>query len=76
MAILFQTAKFKSANAQFGGKPLNLMTANISGYTVEVLRMTPLRLRTRSDISVLENGSRAYLYGVHACVCLITYDAL
>ena len=34
MAILFQTAKFKSANTQFGGKPPNLMTANISGYTV------------------------------------------
>ena len=34
MAILFQTAKFKSANTQFGGKPQNLMTTNISGYTV------------------------------------------
>ena len=34
MAILFQTAKFKSANTQFEGKPPNLMTANISGYTV------------------------------------------
>ena len=34
MAILFQTAKYKSANTQFGGKPPNLMTANISGYTV------------------------------------------
>ena len=34
MAILFQTTKFKSANTQFGGKPPNLMTANISGYTV------------------------------------------
>ena len=34
MAILFQTANFKSANTQFGGKPPNLMTANISGYTV------------------------------------------
>ena len=34
MAILFQTAKFKSAHTQFGGKPPNLMTANISGYTV------------------------------------------
>ena len=33
MAILFQTAKFKSANTQFGGKPPNLMTANISDYT-------------------------------------------
>ena len=32
MAILFHTAKFKSANTQFGGKPPNLMTANISGY--------------------------------------------
>ena len=31
MAILFQTAKFKSANTQFGGKPPNLKTANISG---------------------------------------------
>ena len=34
MAILFQTAKFKSANTRFGGKPPNLMTANISGCTV------------------------------------------
>ena len=34
MAILFQTAKFKPTNTQFGGKPPNLMTANISGYTV------------------------------------------
>ena len=34
MAILFQTAKFKSANTRVGGKPPNLMTANISGYTV------------------------------------------
>ena len=34
MAILFQTAKFKSANTQFGGKPPNLITANISNYTV------------------------------------------
>ena len=34
MAILFQTANFKSANTRFGGKPPNLMTANISGYTV------------------------------------------
>ena len=34
MAILFQTAKFNFANAQFGGKPPNLMTANISGYTI------------------------------------------
>ena len=33
MAILFQT---KSANTQFGGKPPNLMTANISDYTVTV----------------------------------------
>ena len=34
MAILFQTAEFISANTQFGGKPPNLMTTNISGYTV------------------------------------------
>ena len=34
MAILYQTAKFKSANTQIGGKPPNLMTANISGYMV------------------------------------------
>ena len=35
VAILFQTAEVKSTNTQFGGGKLpNLMTANISGYTV------------------------------------------
>ena len=51
MAILFQTAKFKSANTQFGGKPPSLMTANISGYTVvqmwyQQLTLNPLTLIT------------------------------
>ena len=36
MAILLQTTKFRSANTQFGGKPPNLMTANISSYTVYI----------------------------------------
>ena len=38
VCILFQTAKFKSANTPFGGKPPNLITTNISGYTVATFR--------------------------------------
>ena len=55
MATLFQTAKFKSANTLFGGKPPNLMTANISGYTV---------VYRKHDLSV-----EVLMWYIH-CVCV------
>ena len=55
MAILFQTAKLKSANTQFGGKTLNLMTANISGYTVycATLNDNLTSIQSASDVDLL-----------------------
>ena len=36
--------KFGGLDTQFGGKPPNLMTANISGYTVYVVGVTHGRI--------------------------------
>ena len=42
MVIPYHTAKFKSANSvkNIGAKPPNLMTADISGYTVYYRSLT------------------------------------